>query len=1171
MRTCVWGVFIAALLLPAIASSTPLEISVPKLGSTPMGAVVVRSLAKHCRQHHRERCASLLRRYLRQRKLHPLTRAALQRELAQELRAAGDREAGSELTADLHYLRTFSLALPAGDMVTLHADPVSGTINVADFVELTTDLPRSFRATLHSNSAQTLYFLVTGSHLERVCLGKVCTVVAPMNRSFPDQFLMQARLAPAPASNDLELVFSPQAPVVNFGFRIVHANFTPVAAESLEDNGPPAYQIRTAKSGRMPVAPISGPVAWLPEIAEKPSLQLLLTHCLAAEETGRSAGEVADRLFLQADQLSADHWSHFISCLSHDERELEAVRQARKRFPDDRRFTIAEAEYRSRQKQFQRAWQLLSGLGQFPSLEDFANEELGDVMRILRNVLPSFDLSSLLQQCLVKAQQRLPHDSELAVAAAEQLLEDERHFEAVTLLAPFVKRWPGDDLAANTHAFILDRLGRFEQESAILERLSWLYPTRTLTLESLASAKERAGELEAADKLHLTLFEKGRYQPYLLGRAASYFFRRGERTKAVELWQRVVELQPQNREIRALLERLQVHGVSMQEAPLATDEERRKLANELPDADGVPRQGVLDRTHLRLYENGANILRRSVTILVDDAGAGAPFDFRFTYDSHLEEAIVSRAEVLRQDGTVAPAAEVGDHSLSSEEYNLYYDLRQMVVRFDDLQAGDLAVVTYEVEADPSSLGGPFSGVFWFQEEYPKNNVELVIAVPTGKEVYSTIGPATQAGLLHQTIDDGDTQRTWRFSVAALAAEESEPFAPGPFERSLFLHYSTTETWQQFTAWYATVIAHVGGLDSAMERLLERVTKGSRKPREIAEDIARYVADDVRYVGLELGVHGLQPYPPQEVFARGYGDCKDKSLLYVTLLAAAGIEARLVVVPTLPRGKVDLSPGSPSIFDHAIVYLPKWDIFFDPTARYLGLGTLPWQNQGVEAIIVDVQEPRRVVLPVSPHTETVIRIELDVDSVDEGELAVVGTLSFSGQFAWRLLGAMEQQGSWSNTVESYLSSVLPVVEVTSINERVERGASPTVVIEIEGIWRIQDKGGVQLLPDGNAAFAIVKRPNREQPLVFGFPYEQDFSVTFGPGTLTFPDGGFDASQNEEAAWKVGVVSLDDGRLQVAVKFEQRARRIAVERYEEFRTQVVRYQEALARLRGIRGEP
>lgn len=1161
---------VATFLLPLASPAGAGELTVAQLASSPVGAVVVHTLTKSCRRGPRNLCTRQLRRWLRLRNLHPLTRAALQRELAEELRVAGDREAGSRQTAALHYLRTFSLTLPSGEDVVLHADPVSGIVNVADFVELSTDVSRTFRATLESSVEQSAWLLVTGGYLERLCLGQECTAAVPMDRLFPDQFAVRVKLAATPATNDLQLVFSPQAPMVNFALRAVDGSYRPIPAQSAQEAVPPGWQLRAGKRSQVPEGASSGTVSWLPEITVDSPTELLLARCLAAHATGRNAGEVGDQLLARADELSAGHWSHFLVCIAGDERELEVLLQARNRFPEKRPFVLAEAAYRSRQRQTQRAWKLIGSLGQMPTMDGFHDDELAAATAVLRSVLPILGLSRVLQVSLEHAFRRTPDSGRLAVAVAEQLVERERHAEAATLLVPYVGQYPGDLVAANTLAYVLDRLGRFSEEAAIQERLSWLYPTQSLLLESLASVRERAGELEVADELFLTLAERGRYQPYLLGRAANYFLRRADRNRAVQLWQQVAALEPQDREVRALVRRLQENGEEREELQLATDEERRRLADALPQVDGASRQGVLDRTHLRLYPNGAHVLRRTVAFLVREEGAGTPFDFRFTYDSHLEEAVVSRAEVLRQDGTVAPAGETGDFSLSSEEYNLYYDLRQMAVSFTDLEAGDLAVVTYEIVADPSALGGPFSGVFWFQEDFAKANVELAIALPAGQELYSSIGPADQAGLVHQTIDDGDTERTWRFTINSLPADLHEPFPPGPFERSLFLHYSTIETWQQFAHWYASVIAHVGGLDAAMERLLERVAEGAGEPREVAESIARYVADEVRYVGLELGVHGLQPYPPQEVFARGFGDCKDKSLLYVTLMRAAGIEARLVVVPTLPQGAVDLVPGSPSVFNHAIVYLPLWDIYFDPTARYLGLGILPWQNQGANALTIDAEEPQKVVLPVAPYTDTVARFELTVVPAEGGDLAVTGTLTFGGQFAWRLLGAMEQQGSWKNTVESYLSSLLPVVEVAAVSERVERGESPAVIIDVEGVWRQQGSGSVQLLPDGNAAFALVKRPVRRQPLVFGYPYQHEFLVTFAPGTLTFPDDVFDASQSEDAAWRVAVENGDDGA-RVSVQFEQRARRITIDRYQEYRALVVHYQEALSRLKGMRGAP
>jgi hypothetical protein len=47
-------------------------------------------------------------------------------------------------------------------------------------------------------------------------------------------------------------------------------------------------------------------------------------------------------------------------------------------------------------------------------------------------------------------------------------------------------------------------------------------------------------------------------------------------------------------------------------------------------------------------------------------------------------------------------------------------------------------------------------------------------------------------------------------------------------------------------------------------------------------VLQFVQEQVRYFGIEIGSSATKPANPSVVFARRFGDCKDKSLLFVTI-------------------------------------------------------------------------------------------------------------------------------------------------------------------------------------------------------------------------------------------------------------------------------------------------
>ena len=125
-------------------------------------------------------------------------------------------------------------------------------------------------------------------------------------------------------------------------------------------------------------------------------------------------------------------------------------------------------------------------------------------------------------------------------------------------------------------------------------------------------------------------------------------------------------------------------------------------------------------------------------------------------------------------------------------------------------------------------------------------------------------------------------------------------------------------------------------------------------------------DEVGYHGIETGAETCQAADPSLVFARRFGDCKDKTLLCVTLLRALGIDANPVLVSAqLGQTIQDWQPTA-TVFDHAIVQavVDGQDYWLDPTAGFQRgpLAARSWPNYGRGLVV----RPKRSALAVIPE-------------------------------------------------------------------------------------------------------------------------------------------------------------------------------------------------------------
>jgi hypothetical protein len=214
------------------------------------------------------------------------------------------------------------------------------------------------------------------------------------------------------------------------------------------------------------------------------------------------------------------------------------------------------------------------------------------------------------------------------------------------------------------------------------------------------------------------------------------------------------------------------------------------------------------------------------------------------------------------------------------------------------------------------------------------------------------------------------QRIYRFHATDIPPIVPEPNMP-PWQEVLgFIHVSTYASYQELGKWYWGLVKDQFDLDDETRKLAREITQGLSTDREKVAAVYNWVIKNTRYVALEFGIYGFKPRRCVQTVSRGWGDCKDKATVIVSLLEELGIDSTIVIVRTQMRGGFQSKVASLAPFDHAIAYVPSLDLYLDGTAEFTGSSELPEMDQGALGILVNRGTSEVVRLPRTTPEQTV---------------------------------------------------------------------------------------------------------------------------------------------------------------------------------------------------------
>lgn len=264
-----------------------------------------------------------------------------------------------------------------------------------------------------------------------------------------------------------------------------------------------------------------------------------------------------------------------------------------------------------------------------------------------------------------------------------------------------------------------------------------------------------------------------------------------------------------------------------------------------------------------------------------------------------------------------------------DDYLFEGDETAMLV-LDDIRVGDIVDCAYSISGGNPVFAGKFCDALPARFDEPVDHLMMRLLWPAQRRLCAkNHGSAPTAFALQKT---NFIEYIWdQREISALQVEDS---LPGWFEPQPWIQLSEFSSWSDVNQWALQLFQNNSPLSP---ELLQKISAWRQLPADDQKILValRFVQEEVRYFGIEIGKNSHQPASPSEVFRRRFGDCKDKALLLVTILRALGIEAYPVLVNSqLGRGLDQWQP-SPLAFDHVIaqVQLNGQIYWLDATANY----------------------------------------------------------------------------------------------------------------------------------------------------------------------------------------------------------------------------------------------
>ena len=496
-------------------------------------------------------------------------------------------------------------------------------------------------------------------------------------------------------------------------------------------------------------------------------------------------------------------------------------------------------------------------------------------------------------------------------------------------------------------------------------------------------------------------------------------------------------------------------------------------------------------------------VRQSLRVL-SESGVENLSQVSVNYQSTYQQVAFHNIRIIR-DGQSIDKLDLSKLKVIQQESELdrsiYDGSLTAVLILEDLRKDDILEYSYTIKGFNPVFQNRYTNIFLTKFNVPIYSLFYRLIVPTGRKVQvksslTDLSPTTTSSAT-ETVYEWHQQ-----NQSAIQEEENIPSWHDIYPAVLISEFTN---WSDVNNWALQLYSFQQPLSKGLQEKINEIKQKFSNEEDRLLATIRFVQDDIRYMGIELGENSHRPHSPSEVFQQRFGDCKDKAYLLCTMLRTMGYEAYPVLISTNYKKTIADWLPSPTSFNHVttMVVLHGKKYWFDPTISYQRgrLNDISFPDYQI-GLVVKAGTTDLETIPLQNNGTIKTKEQFYIDDLDGSKVKLVVTTHFTGSFADNVRYAFKSNSKkemLKNYQELYTAYFKKLTADSIAYQDVELSGQFTTkeYYTIHDLWKTED-GKQKVSFEPYLINSIMKKPDalqRNMPFELSYParYEEEIEI------------------------------------------------------------------------------